>query len=174
MHNVRTENVQEHSLQVAIVAHALAVIGNKHFGKKFNPERVALLGIFHDASEVITGDMPTPVKYFNPEIKNAYKEIENDATNRLLSYLPADLKPEYETILFPHDKDAELWKLVKAADTICAYIKCLEEGAAGNKEFNRARASIEAKLKSIDLPEVEYFQKNFIHSFSLTLDELSE
>lgn len=173
MHNVRSENVQEHSLQVAIIAHALSVIGNKYYSKNYNGERTALLAVFHDATEVLTGDLPTPVKYYNPEIKTAYKEIEENATRKLLSYLPEDLLPEYESVFQSKEEDKELWKLVKAADNLCAYIKCLEEAASGNREFNRAKITIEDSIRKMDMPEANYFMKHFIHSFSLSLDEIS-
>jgi len=173
MHNLRPENVQEHSLQVSIVAHALATIGNKYFNKNYNSDRICTLAIFHDATEVLTGDLPTPVKYFNPEIKNAYKEIEQLATDKLLSYLPKEMMEEYTNIFKKQDEDIESWKIVKAADSLCAYIKCVEESAAGNKEFNRAKITIENSLLAMDLEEVGYFIKNFLHSFSLSLDELS-
>ncbi len=173
MHNLRPENVQEHSLQVAVVAHALAVIGNKYFGKEYNVDKVCTLAVFHDASEVLTGDLPTPVKYYNPEIKEAYKAIEDKATERLLSYLPADLVPDYEKIFKKQSEDEDLWRLVKAADSLCAYIKCLEENAAGNREFNRAKISIETALLKMNSDEANYFMKHFLHSFSLSLDELS-
>ncbi len=173
MQNVRSENVQEHSLQVAIVAHALAVIGNRYFKRDINPERLALLGIFHDASEVFTGDMPTPAKYFSPEIRNAYQQLEDEASKKLLSFLPQDLRDDYAVLIHPKKEDERLWKFIKAADNICAYLKCLEESAAGNKEFNRAKISIEDKIRSFGLEEVDYFMKHFAPSFSLTLDELS-
>ena len=173
MHNLRAENVQEHSLQVAIIAHALATIGNKYFDKNYNADRVCTLAIFHDATEVLTGDLPTPVKYFNPDIKNAYKEIESLATEKLLSYLPKEMIEDYSHILKQQTEDESSWKLVKAADTLCAYIKCLEESAAGNKEFNRAKITIENSLRKLESEEVSYFIKNFLHSFSLSLDELS-
>ena len=172
MHNVRQENVQEHSLQVAIVAHALAVIGNRYFRRDINPERLALLGLFHDASEVFTGDMPTPAKYFSPEIREAYRKMEEQAGRKLLSFLPADLQEDYRSLIEPQEKDERLWKLIKAADSICAYLKCLEEVAAGNHEFARARVSIEEKLRGLHLEEVDYFMRHFAPSFSLTLDEL--
>jgi 5'-deoxynucleotidase len=172
MQNLRMENVQEHSLQVAIVGHALAVIGNRHFNRDYNPERVALLGVFHDASEVFTGDMPTPAKYFSPEIRDAYKKMEAVACDKLLSFLPADLRCDYETLIHADERESESWNLIKAADSICAYLKCLEEGAGGNREFNRAKIGIEAKIREFALPEVDYFMRHFAPGFSLTLDEL--
>ena len=173
MHNTRQENVQEHSLEVAILSHALAVIGNKYFEKKYNAERVGILAVFHDASEVFTGDMPTPVKYASVKLKEAYKEIEDGAVNKLLNLLPADLKPDYESLLIKQDSEKDLWRLVKAADSLSAYIKCLQECSHGNKEFNRAKIIIEQNLKSMKMVEVDYFLRNFLHSFSLSLDELS-
>ncbi|RYZ71186.1 MAG: 5'-deoxynucleotidase [Proteobacteria bacterium] len=175
MRCTQRENVQEHSLQVAVVAHALALIKKKHFGGTLAPERVALFAIFHDATEVLTGDLPTPVKYYNDEIRTAYKEIESHSTEQLLKLLPGDLRGDYRELLDIPDSETEIASLVKAADSICAYIKCLEELAAGNKEFSRAQKTIEAKVQSLcALPEVEYFVKNFVPGFSMTLDEISE
>lgn len=172
MHNNRTENVQEHCLQVAVVAHALAMIGNRHFGKKYDAARLALLGVFHDASEVFTGDMPTPAKYFSAEIRDAYRKMEHEASRRLLAFLPEDLRSDYEPLIIPKPEDEDLWRVVKAADSLCAYLKCLEEMAAGNREFNRARAGIEQKLRESRMEEVSYFLERFAPSFSLTLDEM--
>lgn len=175
MRCTQPENVQEHSLQVAIIAHALSLIKNKFFGGTISPERVALLAIFHDATEVITGDLPTPVKYFNNEIRNAYQEIEGQSVKQLLKLLPEELHDEYQNLLVIPEAEAEIHKLIKIADTLSAYIKCLEEQAVGNHEFNRAKNSIENKVKEYcKNPEVDYFVKNFIPSFSLTLDEISK
>ena len=173
MQNIRSENVQEHSLQVAVVSHALAVIKNRFFNGDLNPELVALLSLFHDASEVFTGDMPTPAKYFSPEIRDAYKRMEADACQKLLSFLPKDLLPDYLPLLEPQERDRSLWEIIKASDSICAYLKCLEEISAGNREFNRAKTTIEEKITALNLPEVKYFMQNFAPSFSLSLDELS-
>ena len=173
MRCTQKENVQEHSLQVAVVAHALAVIKNKYFAGKINAERVALLAIYHDASEVITGDLPTPVKYFSDEIKEAYKNIEKHASHQLLSLLPMDLQIDFKNLLTISDSEREIKDIIKAADVICAYIKCLEEKAAGNSEFARAQKTIEQKLNSIATAEVTYFLEHFVPSFSLTLDDLS-
>lgn len=172
MQNIHQENVQEHSLQVAVVAHALAVIGNRYYKRDLNPERLALLGIFHDASEVFTGDMPTPAKYFSPEIRDAYRKLEDEACKKLLTFLPQELREDYAPLVQPHPQDEQLWKIIKAADSICAYLKCLEEIAAGNREFNRAKVTIEEKIRSLKLDEVDYFMRHFAPSFSLTLDEL--
>lgn len=172
MRCTQRENVQEHSLQVALIAHALAVVSNRQFGGKHDPAQVALQAIFHDATEVLTGDLPTPVKYFNEEIRAAYNAIEEHATKQLLGLLPEELKPDYAKIFL--NEDPAVTALVKAADTIAAYIKCLEEEAAGNHEFSGAKKSIGAKLGTLcDRPEVDYFVRNFVPSFSLTLDEMS-
>lgn len=173
MFSVRKENVAEHSLQVGMIAHGLALIKNKYFDGNVNADRVATLAMYHDASEVITGDLPTPVKYSNPTIKEAYKAIEENAISNLLSFLPEDLVDDYQAILEPKDEDAEAMKLVKAADTLCAYIKCLEERALGNNEFNRAKSTLEAKIRSYRMPEVDHFMAHYMNSFSLNLDELS-
>ncbi|MCX8128715.1 MAG: 5'-deoxynucleotidase [Clostridia bacterium] len=172
MRNTQPENIQEHSLQVAVIAHALALIRNRFFKGSINPERIAVLGMFHDCNEIITGDMPTPIKYFNPEISKAYKDIENISKNKMLSMLPEELVEDYSSILFHEDNDPECWKIVKAADRISAYIKCIEEVKAGNREFKKASESILKSINEINLPEVKYYMENFIPSFSLTLDEL--
>jgi len=172
MRCTQRENVQEHSLQVAIIAHALALIKNQHFAGKLSPEKVAVQAIFHDATEVLTGDLPTPVKYFSPEIRNAYLAIEDHAVSQMLGLLPNDLRGEYAKIF--GDEDAEVARIVKSADVLAAYIKCLEEESAGNHEFSRAKKAIDTKLKTLcEQPEVRYFVEHFIPSFSLTLDEIS-
>jgi len=173
MRNTRVENIQEHSLQVAMVAHALAVLSNSRFGTEVDPERVALLAVYHDAEEVITGDLPTPIKYFNPRVKEAVDGIESVAKQRLLDMLPDDLRPAYAPLLFEHEDDAELWRFVKLADKLCAYFKCLEEAKAGNREFERAEASIRAGLEGLHEPVVDAFMALFVPSFRLTLDELN-
>ncbi|HLB59301.1 MAG TPA: 5'-deoxynucleotidase [Bdellovibrionota bacterium] len=171
--NTHNENIQEHSYQVAVIAHALAVIRNKVFGGSINPDRVAVLALFHDVSEVLTGDLPTPIKYFNPKINTAYKEIEKVADRRLFSMLPEQLKPEYKPIFFQNGKDSEHRLLVKAADVICAYLKCLEEVKSGNQEFVMAEKSLKEKVEKLKLPEVCFFLEKYVPSFSLTLDELN-
>jgi 5'-deoxynucleotidase len=174
MHCTRAENVQEHSLQVAMIAHALAVIKNKFFKGDVSPDRVALQAIFHDATEVLTGDLPTPVKYFSKEIRSAYTEIEKHAADQLVKLLPEELRDDYHRLL-DESGEPEVHRIVKAADTLSAFIKCLEEEAAGNREFSRARKTIEEKVRSLcSEPEIDYFVKNFIPSFSLTLDEISQ
>lgn len=171
MQNSSTENIAEHSHSVAVIAHALALIGNKEFEKNYNAERVALLALYHDTTEVITGDMPTPVKYYNDEIREVYKNIEEIAGNRLLSMLPDDYKSDYSAFFSHNEEDAELWKLVKAADKISALIKCIEENRMGNKEFEIALKSQEKKIAEIDLPEVKFFSEHFLPAYYLTLDE---
>lgn len=173
MRNTNPENIQEHSLQVAIIAHSLAVIKNRLFNGRVDPERTATLALFHDVGEVITGDLATPIKYFNPKIKTAYDEIDVIARQRLFDMLPEDLMPDYESLFFPTKADLEHWQLVKAADKICAYLKCVEEMKAGNQEFSRAEKTIRAELVRMDIPEVTFFVEQFVPSFSLTLDELN-
>ena len=173
MRNVRQENIQEHSLQTAMIAHNLALVKNKWFGGNVDPLKVLVLAVYHEASEVITGDLPTPIKYFNPEIKKAYKDIEKIANYRLLSMLPNELKKDYEPILIPGEEDEEHWQIVKAADKICAYLKCIEELKAGNREFEKAKNTIYKDLINLNRPEVQYFMEIFLPSFYLTLDELN-
>jgi 5'-deoxynucleotidase len=175
MRNTVRENIQEHSLQVAMIAHALAIIRNRAGGGAVDPERVAVLAMFHEVSEVITGDLATPIKYFNPEIKNAYKTIEGIAGQRLFAMLPEEFKSSYRELLFPADDPLERrhWELVKAADKLAAYFKCLEELKAGNKEFFQAKKALKAQIAALNLKEVDYFMEQFVPSFSLTLDELN-
>lgn len=173
MRNTRQENIQEHSLQVAMIAHALAVISNKRCAQNLNADRVATLAIYHEAAEVITGDLPTPVKYFSPDIRKAYASIEKEASQRLLDMLPQDLRVNYQPLLFEQQEEQQLWQLVKAADKICAYLKCIEEEKCGNQEFVHAKASIWDKLTQMQIPAVDIFMKEFLPSFSLTLDELN-
>lgn len=172
MHNTYPENIQEHSLRVAMVAHALAISRNRLFGGNVSEERTALLALYHDAGEVLTGDLPAPVKYFNPDIKNAYKEIEAAAARRLLDMIPEALRVDYRRLFFAEEADQQSRELVKAADKLCAYLKCLEEIGAGNQEFAKAEKALKASVEEIDLPEVRYFLDTFVPSFKLTLDEL--
>jgi len=172
MRNTSDENIQEHSLQVAMIAHNLAIIRNRFFGGNLNPEHVMTLACFHEVGEVITGDLATPIKYFNPEIKKAYKAIEVIANKKLYEMLPAELQGDYKALLFPQEEDGESWVIVKAADKISAYLKCIEELKAGNQEFAKAERSIKQEIMSMNLPEVQYFLEVFVPSFSLTLDEL--
>lgn len=171
MPNANKENIAEHSHSVAVIAHALALIGNREFGKNYNPERAALLALYHDTTEVITGDMPTPVKYYNDEIKSVYKDIEKTAGDRLLKMLPDDYKQDYVPLFHKSDEDKQLWKLVKAADKISALVKCIEEKRMGNREFDIALKSQEQKIADIDMPEVKFFSEHFLKAYYLTLDE---
>ena len=173
MRSTERENLMEHSAQVAIIAHALAVIGNTYFGKNYDEKSVAALALFHDTGEVITGDLPTPVKYYNPEIRDAYKAVEEVATDKLLGMLPKEMRLSYEAMLRP-DKDSPESRLVKYADKLTAYIKCVEELAAGNSEFKKASKSIEKELRGYKSGSVEYFLDTFVNSFALTLDDLSK
>lgn len=169
MRNTRNENIAEHSLDTAIIAHLLCVIKNVRFGGNVNPERAAVLAVFHDVSEIITGDMPTPVKYFSSGISMAYKEVEQAAIDKLLSGIPEDLSEEYAKI-FRCD-DAELLKLVKAADKISALIKCIEERKSGNSDFIEAERQTFKAIEKMSLPEADLFIKEFLPSYELTLDE---
>ncbi|MBR2742631.1 MAG: 5'-deoxynucleotidase [Clostridia bacterium] len=168
MRNTRNENLSEHSLEAAVIAHALCVIANTYFGADLNPERAAAIALFHDASEIITGDMPTPIKYYNPDISRAYKDIEHIAKDKLISMLPPEMAGEYRGLFYDGSEEA---KRVKWADKISAYIKCVEEKKAGNREFVRASESIYETIQKIDAPEVNYFLNNFLPSYALTLDE---
>ena len=170
MRNTSPENVQEHSHQVAVLAHALAVIRNEKFGGTVDPGQVAVAALYHDASEILTGDMPTPIKYDNPAIRKAYKDVETVAEGKLLAMLPQELQGVYAPILTPAAPETE--QLVKAADKLSAYIKCVEELKAGNNEFREAAAQTRRALEGYGLPEVAYFLETFMDSFSLTLDEL--
>jgi|SRR5436190_14717314 len=172
MHNTYPENIQEHSLRVAMIAHALAVIRNRLFDGHVNPERAAVLALYHDAGEVLTGDLPAPVKYFNPQIRAAYRAIEGAAHEKLLALVPEALAEDYRPLFLPEERDRAHWAIVKAADKICAYVKCLEETAAGNGEFAQAEQSLRASVDTLDLPEARYFLATFAPSFRLTLDDL--
>ena len=170
MRNTAQENVQEHSHQVAVLAHALAVIRNEKFGGSVDAGQVAVAALYHDASEIFTGDMPTPIKYDNPAIRKAYKDVEAVAKRKLLELLPQELQGVYAPIITGPGGETE--QLVKAADKLSAYIKCVEELKAGNNEFREAAAQTHKALEEYGLPEVEYFMSTFMDSFSLTLDEL--
>ena len=179
MRNSRPENLSEHVLDVALIAPCLATLGNVRYGKHLNADRVALIGLYHDASEIITGDMPTPVKYANPEIRDAYHQVEDTAQETLLDTLPDDLRPVYQDILNPHktSEDADeayTLKLVKAADKLSALIKCIDEAQAGNSEFVTAEASTRSIVIDMaqDLPEVRDFMNEFLPSYGETLDQL--
>ena len=172
MNNTREENIGEHSLEVAIFAHALVLIANKRFGESLNPDRAALMGLFHDSSEIITGDLPTPVKYFDPKIKDAYKNIEHLSEQKLLSMLPDYLKDDYKPLIDSDLADQKLHLYVKAADKLSALVKCREELKMGNNEFLKAERSTLKALEEMDIPALNVFMEDFLPSFSLTLDEL--
>jgi len=171
MRNSTTENIGEHSHIVAVIAHALAVIRKDVFGKKIDIGGVVSLAVFHDASEIFTGDFPTPVKYYDPAIMDAFKKVEAVASRKLLTALPSEMRPIYKKILSP-DVTGDVYKLVKAADTLAAYIKCVEEVKSGNHEFRQAASECRKKLDLPDIPEVAYFIEKFMPAFELTLDEL--
>ena len=170
MRNTRRESLSEHCLDTAFMAQALVIIHNRRFGGDLDPEHAAVLAMFHDASEIITGDMPTPVKYFNPEIRQAYKKVEVMAERKLVDMLPEELQDVYAPVITGPGGEVE--ELVKAADKLSAYIKCVEELKAGNNEFREAAAQTKKALEAYELPEVRYFLDTFMDSFSLTLDEL--
>lgn len=171
MRNTTKENIAEHSHCVAVIAHALALIGNKKFGKSYNAERACLLALYHDTTEVITGDMPTPVKYYNDNIKDVYKDIEHIAGERLIEMLPDEFKADYIPLFEKQTEDKKLWVLVKAADKISALIKCIEEHRMGNLEFEKALEAQERLIDEIQLDEVKYFKEHFLPAYYLTLDE---
>ena len=172
MRNTRLENIQEHSHQVAVLAHALAVIQNRYFGGQIDPGQVAVAALYHDASEILTGDMPTPIKYDNPDIQSAYKQEEAVAEQKLLNMLPEDLRPaDDEALTIP---DPQVRALVKGADKLSAYLKCVEEVKAGNNEFKKAKEQTYAALCQNQIPALRYFMDRFLDGFELTLDELSE
>ena len=171
MRSLRDENIMEHSQSVAMLAHALAVIRNKVFGGNVSVEKTVLYAMYHEISEVLTGDLPTPIKYYNHSIQNAYKDLERSAAEKMLGMLPDVMQEEISPCVLA-DEESEEYKLVKAADRLSAYIKCLEELRGGNGEIEKAKKSIEADLRHRKIPEVEYFFEHFIRSFTLTLDEL--
>jgi len=172
MRNSQSENISEHSLEVAMLAHALTIIGNERLGNKLNPDRAALIALYHDASEIITGDMPTPIKYFNKDIQDAFRSVENVASERLLEMLPDYMRSYYEPIFFPGEEDEYLSKLIKAADKLSALIKCIEERKAGNTEFISAEKSITGIIKDMGLKEVDIFMEEFLPAYYKNLDEL--
>lgn len=169
MRSTVSENIMEHSAEVGMIAHALAVISNKHFGGTYNAERIGMLGLYHETSEVITGDLPTPVKYYNPEIRDAYKQIEDIANRKLIAMLPEDIQQEYSSLIYPNENELAI---LKAADKLSAHIKCIEEVKSGNSEFKKALKSTKETLEQSPLPEVSYFMKHFLPAYSKTLDEL--
>lgn len=172
MRNVSDESLISHIAETAMLAHALAIIGNRLFQADYHEEKIALLALYHDATEVYTGDMPTPVKYFNDEIRRSYRQIEDNAAALLLSKLPDTLQSAYQPWICETDISPEEAKLVKAADKLSAYIKCIEEEKSGNPEFRQARLTTEAALDAMDCPELDWFREHLLPSFFLTLDEL--
>ena len=172
MRNTTYETLSQQSYEVATLAHALAVIGNRRFGKSYDTSRAALLGLYHDAAESITGDMPTPVKYFSTELRSAFAEVEKSAGARLLSMLPEDMQADYDPLLEQKADDAALWRLVKAADKLSAYIKCIEERKAGNTEFREAEKSTKKLLEKLECPEAAAFLSAFLPAYELPLDKL--
>ena len=174
MRNTVSENISEHSNDVAVIAHALAVIKNVRFDGALNAERAAYLGLYHDMTEIITGDMPTPVKYYNEDMREAFQQVEDKAGQHLLSMLPDDIAEYYESAFFKKEEDEYLWKIVKAADKISALIKCIEEKNAGNNEFGKALESTKASIEKMAMPEADVFMTEFLPSFYLSLDEQNE
>ncbi len=174
MRNTREENICEHSHEVAVLAHSLALLHNRRYGGHADPGRCALLALYHDAPEILTGDLPTPVKYDNPAIRDAYRQVESVATDRLLSMLPADLREDYAPLLRESEGTEEERRLVKAADKLSALIKCVEELKQGNREFARARAATEQAVRAMKLPAADCFLDEFLPAYELTLDELGE
>ena len=174
MRNSRTESLSDHTLDVIFIAHALAVIANTYYGAAIDEGKVALLAAFHDAPEIITGDLPTPVKYYDPAIKKAYDRVENSVKNRMISELPEEMQFSYDVLMSPDMDDEEdelIMQYVKAADKISALIKCIEEEQSGNKDFTAARESTEKIIKDLHMPEVDFFIDTFLPGYSLTLDE---
>ncbi len=172
MRNTLPENDMEHTLQTAYIAHGLSVLANVRYGRCVHPEHVTMLALYHDVSEVITGDLPTPVKYKTPAIQDAYRNLEAHAKEQLLDMLPDDLRPHFVPYVQPDEEGCE-WQLVKAADRISAYLKCVEEEKMGNRDFDQAKATIYQSLSLHPLPEVQDFMREFVPSFSLSPDELS-
>ena len=170
MRNTITENISEHSLETAFIAHVLALYRNVRFGGNVDPERAALLAMYHDVTEIITGDMPTPIKYYNSDMKEEYAKVEKLAEKKLLSYLPEDLREHYAPLFGKTEDEAELWELVKAADKLSALIKCIEERQMGNSDFANAEKSTLDAVRKMKLPEAEEFMKEFLSSYGLTLD----
>ena len=171
MRNTFRENNAEHSLMTAFIAHGLAVIENEKFGGSFDACKIGMIGAYHEASEVITGDMPTPIKYFSPEMRDAYKSVESVARETILSTLPDEFRGDYDEVI---NATPEEYRLVKYADKLTAYIKCVEETANGNSEFKKAAKSIEKELRAYKSKSVDYFLDTFVPPFALTLDDLSK
>ncbi len=171
MNNTRQENISEHSLTVAMLAHVLTTISNQRLGNHYDAEHAAAIALFHDCTEIITGDLPTPIKYASKTLRHAYKDIEEEAARHLLSTLPQDLRDVYEKLLLPTDTDPYVLRLVKAADRLSALIKCIEEEQMGNREFMRAKSEILTSLREMDMVEINIFMQEFLPSYALSLDE---
>ena len=174
MRNTRQENICEHSQDVAVLAHGLAVLTNRRFGGRVDEGRCVLLALYHDAPEIFTGDLPTPVKYYNPAIRDAYRQVESVSANKLLSMLPDDLRQDYQGLLLPQEAETgypEEYRLVKAADKLSALIKCVEELKQGNREFQQARRATEESIRQMHIPAADCFLEEFLPAFELTLDE---
>lgn len=171
MRNNTPENLSEHSLETAIIAHSLALIDNKYFDACANAEKIATAALFHDASEILTGDLPTPVKYNNPAIRTAYKALERGAKESLLCTLPAELQPDYSSLLMFEENNPREYLYIKAADKICAYLKCIDERKSGNTEFKSAAIQLLDAINALDFAPANYFLAHFVPAFELTLDE---
>ena len=171
MRNTSSENLSEHSLEVGIIAQAICFISNSRYETGYSADRAMVLGVFHDCPEILTGDLPTPIKYFSDEIKSAYDKVEEVASSKLLSMLSDELRPLYEDYVF--ERDNELIPIIKAADKIAALIKCIEEGKMGNSEFSSAEKSIRKKISDMNIKAADDFVREFVPAFSLTLDEQS-
>lgn len=170
MRSTHDETLAEHASEVAIIAHAIAIIGNKHFGRDYDTDRVLTIALFHDVSEVYTGDLPTPIKYHSQRMRDIYRDIESESLSTLLLHLPEDLRDVYSEILYTDDEPC--YPVVKAADKLCAYIKCIDEEKIGNYEFISAKEALFAQISEIELPEVKYFVEHFLPTFYLSLDEM--
>jgi 5'-deoxynucleotidase len=171
MRNIRTENISEHSHDVAVLSHVLALLTNKRFGGNVDVGRCVLLALYHDMPEILIGDLPTPVKYFNPEIRDAYKQVERVSSEKLLTMLPEDLREEYRSLIITDGESSYEHRIVRAADKLSALIKCIEEEGQGNREFEKARRATEQAVRKLNLPAVNCFMEEFLPSYSLTLDE---
>ena len=174
MRNTINENIAEHSLDVAFIAHALSVISNVYFNGNIDIEHVTMLAMYHDTSEIITGDMPTPIKYYAPDIKKAYKDVENVAIEKLLSELPEEMRDYYRNILHVENNSYEERRIVKAADKISALVKCMEEISMGNHDFDSAKETLENTIKKMEMEEVDFFMEHFLPAYNKTLDEQSK
>ena len=170
MRNMFPENLSSHSWETAVLTHALALIGNKHFSKNYSVERLVLFALYHDVSEILTGDLPTPVKYYNEDIKNAYKKIEEKAEDKILSLLGDEYREDFEKLRTLSEDEH---RIVKAADKLCAYIKCLDELSASNREFAKAEKTIKDSLNSSDCEEAQYFIKHYLPAFKKPLDDIT-